>query len=735
MCLAGWSKAQTQNKCYSDQKYWEMVKQHPEILQYEAQFEQLIANNLKHVVGSVGSKTTISPSDTTLFDIPLVVHVVHDYGAEFLADDDIYEAVKYWAVVFMGANSDTSGVIAPFKKYIGNARIRLHLATIDPSGHPTKGVVRHRSYLTSNADDQAKLEQWPQNKYINVWFIRQFGASAAGAAAYAIYPSSAAMDPASDGVICLYNYLNYDKCVPHELGHVLNLQHVWGNNNSPGTACGDDHVDDTPPTMGHSPSGCTASAIYDATCAGSYLKHYTNISGADSIEDYPDTTNAQNIMDYTYCQEMFTKGQCVRMRTALTSATAGRNNLYSAGNLAATGATAPMPDLPPVAEYSVERALGGGTATDSRCYFLTFNNVGSFVFANRSWNDTITSVKWTFSNGASTPTASSMSSVTNKFSVPGWVTVNQTATSNAGTNTYVNARAVYAADTAVAGGYGYAQNFSTLASVSNWPMFNFFENQYKWNYYTGASADGDNGCVMYRSFDTTAKITATPAGDHDDFYTPAFDLSGITGNFYMNFNTSAARTSGSGLGWGTTIVTDSLEIDATTSGGVRWTKIGGISGSSLSNAGTINTEFKPTSASQWVSRSINIPAAYRTGNTFFRFRYWPGNAGNNFYMDNLHLMPFAAAVNELSLDGSSFGIYPNPASNQFSIVYTAGTEGFARLSIKDLTGRVVYDSKKNCTPGTQVQELLDRSIVPYAGLYLVTLIVDGHVSTQKLVVY
>ena len=424
-----------QEPCATDKKYWELVKQHPEILEYEKQFEAQIEASMHHSLSSGLGKTTISASDTTIFDIPLVVHVIHDYGSENITDNDIYDAAQYWAVVYLAQNADTANVIAPFKKWIGNSRIRLHLATIDPNGKPTKGVVRHMSYLTANADDGAKFDPWPNNKYVNIWFIKTFGAGAAGAAAYAYYPSTAAGMPYYDGVICLSTYAGYAKTVPHELGHVLNLQHVWGNNNSPGTACGDDHVDDTPPTLGHNPVGCVASALYDVTCAGGYLRHYTGAGGADSVVDYPDTVNSQNIMDYTYCQDMFTRGQCYRMRTALTGATAGRNNLITAANLAATGALAPMPDLPPVADYIVDRGTGGGFVSDTRSYFLAFNNTNSFVFRNASWNDTISGMQWMFSNGASNPTSTSTTTVLNKFSVPGWVTVTEIATSNAGGET------------------------------------------------------------------------------------------------------------------------------------------------------------------------------------------------------------------------------------------------------------------------------------------------------------
>lgn len=712
--------------CSTDDHYHQLLLQYPQLAEYEKQFNSQVQQG-------VARRTTAAMDDTTTYDVPLVVHVVHDYGPENIADNAIYDAAAYWAEVYVKHNSDTSAVIPPFIPYIGNPRIRLHLATIDPNGKPTKGVVRSQSYLTNNADDQAKYNAWPNDKYINIWLIGTFGASSASAAAYAYYPASGASMPYYDGVIALYNYINVQKTIPHELGHVLNLQHTWGSTNNPGVACGDDGVDDTPPTMGHMP-GCTLAALYDVTCAGSDSVAYMSSDGTtDSVVHYPDTVNSQNIMDYTYCELMFTKGQVQRMRAALTSPVAGRNNLITPANLAATGALQPMPDLPPVADYILNPASGAGLVTDSRCYFLTFNNTGSFVFRNASWNDTVSSVLWTFSNGATTPSSASTSIVTNQFSQPGWVTVSLVANSNAGSDTLVNTQAVYAADTAVAGGTGYRQQFATAAAIGNWPMFNYYHNQFKWELYNGAGY-GDNSCVRYRSFDTSSRIFGTAIGDYDDFYTPAFDLSGISDSLYLNFFTAGASTT-SGIGSWTATTGDSLQVEASTSGGARWKRLAVIGGTDLANNGYHNSEFAPSALSQWKPRAISIPAAYRTNNTFFRFRYFPGNTGNNFYLDNFNIDGFPAGVKDALSTTGFVDIYPNPATNGCNIAFKTRSSGIASYSIKDLAGRVIFSAEKQYAPNTVQHETIPRSATPAAGIYFVTVTIDDASCVQKLVVY
>ncbi len=717
-CVAINVRAQGQ-PCATDHHHEHLLQKYPLLAEYERQFNEQLGSKL-------AAKTTAAGPDTATYDIPIVVHVVHDYGVEYLSDNDIYDAANEWALAFVKKNADTANVIAPFVKYIGNARMRLHLATIDPKGNPTKGVVRHFSYLTYNGDDDSKLEPWPNNKYINIWFTSSLGSS--GAAAYAYYPSSAAFMPYYDGVISLASYLNNSKTIPHELGHVLNLAHVWGNNNNAAVACGNDGVDDTPPTKGHTP-GCVPAAIYDTTCATGYMKTYTSMSGlADSVVDYPDTTNAQNIMDYTYCAHMFSKGQCVRMRTALTSPVAGRSNLITPANLAETGAMNPMPDLAPVADFTLNKATGAGLTTDVRTQFLTYTNEGSFVFRNTSWNDTISSVYWTFSNGASVPTSSSMTTVTNRFSVPGWVNVSLTANSNAGSTTFTSNTLAYAADTTPAGGVGYTQKFSTPGDISNWPMFNYYNNQFKWEYYYGAGR-GDNNCIRYRSFDTTDKINGMAKGDRDDVYTPAFNLQGVIGNLYVNFYTSGAATPAGG-----TASRDSLQIDVSTSGGARWTKIAGFRGTELANNGSRSTMFIHGASSSWVSRSVSIPEIHRTGQTFFRLRYWPGNVGNNLYLDDFSIGALPSELQELSGNVGQFVLFPNPSENGTNLAFTAGNDASATYTIRDLAGKTLATEVLTVTPGSTNQVFISRSLVPSAGLYFVTLTTGGTSTTRKMVV-
>lgn len=687
--------------------------------------------------GHTAAKTTSAVDDTITYDVPCVVHIVHDYGAENLTDDSVFTFFNNWAAAFLGQNPDTADVIPTWKPHIGNSKIRLHLATKDPAGNPTKGITRRMSYLTDYGGEQAKFDNWPHDKYVNIWFIRSID----GAIAYAYFPSGGETYPYYDGAISMANSANYMQTIPHELGHLFYLPHIWGNGTCGMDCSGTDSVADTPPTKGHPVTYCVASALYDTACALGYVAHYTDMLGADSVVDYPDTVNAQNIMDYTFCPKMFTRGQSARMRHTLTTAEAGRNNLVTPANVAATGALAPRPDLLPIPDY-IPTAAPGPTMPSERTYFLSIGNPNYFQFHNESWNDTITAVNWAFSTGASYPTIAGAGYVANRFSLPGWVTITLTATSNAGTGTLVDTKAVYSADTTPVGGVGYSQSFGSMASVANWPMFNYYRNAFLWQPYSGAGKD-DAFCVRFRSFDTSCtappalnRIVGTAVGDHDDMFTPAFDLAGVTGDLYVNFYVSGGSTL-AGIGSFDPLVLDTLELYVTNNGGISWQRIGLMDGYELQNNGTFGMEFVPgaLTLATWDSKSFAIPTAYRTRNTYFRFRYRPGNTGNNTYLDNFSISGMSAAMQDAFVaSGNSLGIVPNPSNGACSLVFHTGNEAAVPYSITDMAGRQVHAGALRVQPNTMVSEPVQWPAAPVPGIYFVTVVVDGMTHTSKLIV-
>ncbi len=247
-----------QFRCGTDQMRLERIAEDPTYLLREAQqneeIRQLIANSIQRGDGDRDIIATI----------PIVFHVIHLGGGENITNEQILNQVELLNEDFQALNDDLSEVYPAFTDIIGNTQIRFALPTLDPEGNCTNGIDRIFTPETNVGDDGSKMNAWPRQKYLNVWVVNNMRAGTAG---YAYYPSAftGIIEQLADGIILRHNYVgeigtsNYNNstALSHEVGHYLNLQHVWGNNNGEAGVglhmianCGDDDVEDTPITKG-----------------------------------------------------------------------------------------------------------------------------------------------------------------------------------------------------------------------------------------------------------------------------------------------------------------------------------------------------------------------------------------------------------------------------------------------------------------------------------------------------
>jgi hypothetical protein len=186
--------------------------------------------------------------------IPTVVHVVHKTAAQNISDAQINSQIDVLNADFRKKNADVSSVPGAFAGLAGDARIEFELATSDPAGNPTTGITRTATTVTAFSDDDAVkssatggADAWPADKYLNIW-VCQLANNLLG---YAQFPGGPA---ATDGVVILHTAFgttgtaaapfNLGRTTTHEVGHWLNLRHIWGDD---GTGCaGSDFVADTP---------------------------------------------------------------------------------------------------------------------------------------------------------------------------------------------------------------------------------------------------------------------------------------------------------------------------------------------------------------------------------------------------------------------------------------------------------------------------------------------------------
>ncbi len=231
--------------------------------------------------------------------IPVVVNVVWNTASENISDAQIQSQIDVLNQDFRATNADRTNTPAIFSSLIADFEINFCLATQDPSGNATTGIRRQQTSTTAfSSNDAVKftaqggLDAWDRNKYLNLWVCDLSG----GLLGYAQFPGGAA---ATDGVVCDYLYFgtvgvatapfNKGRTATHEIGHWLNLRHIWGDAN-----CGSDLVSDTP-THNTSNAGCPTYP-HLSTCSGTPVEM------------------TMNYMDYTddACMYMFTAGQKAR---------------------------------------------------------------------------------------------------------------------------------------------------------------------------------------------------------------------------------------------------------------------------------------------------------------------------------------------------------------------------------------------------------------------------------------
>jgi len=272
-------------------------------------------------------------------EIPVVVHVLYRNSAENLSDAQINSQIDILNHDFRATNADKSSTPAVFQPLIADARITFKLATTDPSGNPTTGIIKKS---TNNASFNASLDNakhnntggddaWPADKYLNIWTCGNLVNNAGqGLLGYAQFPGGPA---ATDGVVILHSAFgntgtasapfNLGRTATHEVGHWLNLRHIWGDD---GTGCsGSDFVADTPNAAGPNFGAPTFPSI---TC-----------------NNGPNGDLFMNYMDYTddAAMFMFTAGQVDRMQAALD------------GPRSTIGVTGPCGGPKPIKEFVKDR--------------------------------------------------------------------------------------------------------------------------------------------------------------------------------------------------------------------------------------------------------------------------------------------------------------------------------------------------------------------------------------------
>lgn len=294
--------AQEINRCHTAHKVQEVLENHPEI----AEQRQI----LEHETQAWIQQNRTNPRE--IITLPVVVHVIWRTPSHNISDAQIQSQIDILNQDYRRTNVDAALTPAPFALFAADTEIQFALASLDPEGNPTNGITRTQTNVNEIGSTQnyfktnsGGIDPWDNSNYINIW-VCELSSQLLGFA----WPPGVAWPQAADGMVIAPQYFgnigtavpsapyNLGRTATHEMGHYLNLEHVWGA--STGGCNQDDFITDTPLQDGSS-AGCPSFPETDAcspTGAGIMFMNY---------------------MDYTNdaCMNMFTEGQKERMLAAI----------------------------------------------------------------------------------------------------------------------------------------------------------------------------------------------------------------------------------------------------------------------------------------------------------------------------------------------------------------------------------------------------------------------------------
>lgn len=312
-----------QKNCSSFPYQQKQLEQQPSLREGLNNIENFTRNYIAahaNETNGVANNTNMRGGSVNVIRIPVVVHILYHQQAENISDEQVNKQIDILNECFRRLNADTSNTPARFAGVAADCEIEFHLAISDPRRRNTTGIIRKYTPVTSwQDDDKMKFnaemgdDAWDSKSYLNIWVC-----NLERVAGYSTLPGGAAE---KDGVVIgigvfgMGNVTGMDKgrTTVHEVGHWLNLKHLWGDD-----YCGDDGVSDTPKQAGYN-SGCPSGV--QITCE--------NGAKGDMYMNYMDYTNDE-------CMNLFTLGQKTRMRS-----------LFSVGGarytiLSSTGLQAPL---------------------------------------------------------------------------------------------------------------------------------------------------------------------------------------------------------------------------------------------------------------------------------------------------------------------------------------------------------------------------------------------------------
>ncbi len=730
-----------------------------------------------------------------IITIPVVVHVIYRTSNENISEAQINSQIQVLNDDFRRMNSDATNTWSQ----AADTQIEFCLATVDPNGSATSGITRKSStrseWGTNDAmkySSQGGVDAWPASDYLNMWVCNIGG----GILGYAQFPNTGSA--ATDGVVMSPQYFGttgyvsapFDggRTTTHEVGHWLNLRHIWGD----GNCNADDFVSDTP-TSDAANYGCSTGHV--------------SCSSTDMVQNY---------MDYSddACMNLFTQGQTDRMRALFASGGARASLLSSNGCGSSNGGGGDPP--PPTGcndnevnininfdNYSEETSwqitnasgavvasggnYGSGQSSISEtaclgdgCFDFTINDsygdgiccsYGSGSYSVSSGGSTLASggsftssetTNFCFNNNpppasCGTPTGLGVTGVTDVDATLTWSAVSGAASYNVdilsgGTVVYsTTSTSTSLGITGFAAGSTY--QFAVQAVCSG--ATSSFSGNYTFTTNSSNGGGGTGGCDTVDSHDFESGWGIWNDGGSDSYRINSGTYAGSgTYSIRLRDNTSSS-----------VMTTDNLDLSAYNEVTVDfhyyansmennedyWLQVSTNGGSSYQ---TISSWARGTDFDNGVkyTESVTMTGTF-SANTKIRFRCDASANADQVYIDDVvitgcatgrmagaQLSKIEDAINEeapaesarIVNDNSVMNVYPNPAQGQVRVDYQLSEVNEANLMVFDLSGKLILNQAIVAEENMQTLDLDVSGL--NAGVYYVNIVSSKERLTKKLMI-
>ena len=649
--------------CNTVHKTHELYEQHPEVEARAKELDKMSENSQNSVRSG------------SIYQIPIVYHIIHNFGQENISDEQIYNSVEVLNEQMRLENSNASLIKEEFIGIAADTEIEFVLARKDPQGNCTTGINRIASVLTYEGNQDMKdLIQWPRDMYCNVWVC----ADANGAAGYTFRPNSVDNFPSADGIVMRHDYTGAigtstptrSTALTHEIGHWLNLAHVWGNTNSAGVECGNDGVNDTPITEGWS------------TC---------NVNG----ETCGSLDNVENYMEYSYCAKMFTEGQKARMLNALNSGVSDRNELWSNSNLIETG------------------AINGNVLCEAKIAadYTTVCFGDTVYFHDQSYHG-IQSRLWEFPGGS--PSTSTDEDPKVLYSEPGLKTITLSVSdgSNSVTQSFEHFIKVLPPEgdqlPFVEGFEGGEAQFE-----EEWDVLNL-DQTFGWEHNGNFAANGSSSIWINNRYNE--------AGQIDEVISEPIDIEDFE-EVAVTFKYAYAERS--------TLNNERLRMYVSKDCGQIWSLRKSVQGNSFSTIDNpTNSNWTPGSDDWEEVITTNILDNYYVPNLLIKFRF-ESDGGNNIFLDDINVFDTNVGLVTISDEEYKFKLYPNPTNELVNISFELENIEDIRWQVKDLSGKTI-DAGIYANPEMGNNKFQIQSVHWASGLYLFELYTEKGIIAEKI---